>query len=330
MVHRLKGRLPLLCAALLLTGLVGQPAAPRPVGARGLEQPTAQRRVFFTTGAPDGRIGMATRPGPGSGANQETETGDDFILTSTTRLTEATFTGLLPAGTPLSSIQQVVVEIYRVFPKDSNTTRTPRVPTRTNSPSDVAFAERDSADESLHLSTSLLNPTFMVANSVDTGIHPAPNQTTGGEGPKTGEEVQFTAIFSKPFILPADHYFVVPQVRLSDGHFLWLSAAGPPQFTGDLQTWIRNEDLDPDWLRVGTDIVSGPSPPTFNAAFSLTGTPLLGDLNEDLVVNVLDLALFAQDFGKTGTGLRGDLNLDSVVNATDLAIFAQNFGLTGP
>jgi hypothetical protein len=32
--------------------------------------------------------------------------------------------------------------------------------------------------------------------------------------------------------------------------------------------------LDPDWLRVGADIV-GPTPatgPTFNAAFSLTGT----------------------------------------------------------
>ena len=29
--------------------------------------------------------------------------------------------------------------------------------------------------------------------------------------------------------------------------------------------------LDPDWLRVGTDIVGG-APPTFNAAFELAGT----------------------------------------------------------
>jgi len=29
--------------------------------------------------------------------------------------------------------------------------------------------------------------------------------------------------------------------------------------------------LEPDWLRVGTDIVGGAPAPTFNAAFSLTG-----------------------------------------------------------
>ena len=37
----------------------------------------------------------------------------------------------------------------------------------------------------------------------------------------------------------------------------------PPGVT-DLQSWIRNSDLDPDWLRIGTDIVGGT---TFNAAF---------------------------------------------------------------
>jgi len=35
-----------------------------------------------------------------------------------------------------------------------------------------------------------------------------------------------------------------------------------------LQSWIRNADLDPDWLRVGTDIVGSGA---FNAAFSLNG-----------------------------------------------------------
>ena len=29
--------------------------------------------------------------------------------------------------------------------------------------------------------------------------------------------------------------------------------------------------LAPDWLRVGTDIVGGTTPPQFNAAFSLSG-----------------------------------------------------------
>src|SRR5262249_44693013 len=39
----------------------------------------------------------------------------------------------------------------------------------------------------------------------------------------------------------------------------------------DLQAWIRNANLDPDWLRVGTDIVGGANPPTFNGAFTLNG-----------------------------------------------------------
>jgi hypothetical protein len=57
---------------------------------------------------------------------------------------------------------------------------------------------------------------------------------------------------------------------LSTGNFLWLSAAGPPLFTGDLQSWIRNENLKPDWSRIGTDIThEGP----FNASFSLVGVP---------------------------------------------------------
>lgn len=49
----------------------------------------------------------------------------------------------------------------------------------------------------------------------------------------------------------------------------------PLPFAGDLQAWIRNADLAPDWLRIGTDIIGpatlGATPPTFNMAFSLSG-----------------------------------------------------------
>src|SRR5262249_46362313 len=82
--------------------------------------------------------------------------------------------------------------------------------------------------------------------------------------------------FSPPIALPADHYFFRPEVELSSGDFLWLSAAKPIVAPGtpfanpadDKQSWIRNDELAPDWLRVGTDI-TGQAP--FNAAFSLTG-----------------------------------------------------------
>jgi hypothetical protein len=39
----------------------------------------------------------------------------------------------------------------------------------------------------------------------------------------------------------------------------------------DLQAWIRNEPLQPDWLRVGTDIIGGAA--AFNGTFSLIGVP---------------------------------------------------------
>jgi hypothetical protein len=40
-----------------------------------------------------------------------------------------------------------------------------------------------------------------------------------------------------------------------------------------LQQWVRNANLDPDWLRVGTDIVGGT---TFNGSFSLLGETFSG------------------------------------------------------
>ena len=120
-------------------------------------------------------------------------------------------------------------------------------------------------------------------NSVQPGgIHPKPNQTTLGDGPVTGEEVDFDVAFTSPFSLPPDHYFFVPQVEITTagGEFLWLSVPRPivspstpfPAGFTDLQSWTRDEFLDPDWLRVGTDIVGGNPAPTFNATFSLTGT----------------------------------------------------------
>ena len=244
--------------------------------------PSNADTLLFSTGSPDGKMAVATRPS--SPGKFEIEAGDDFILSSPTQINSATFTGLMPAN---SSVQDVVVEIYRVFPADSDVNRTSgpptfsttQVPTRVNSPSDVAFASRDSAANQLNFTTSALGP-FDVLNSVRPGgIHPIPGQTTGGNGPVNGEqEVTFSVVFTTPFVLPADHYFFVPQVQLDNGDFLWLSApkpitGGTGPFIGDLQAWTRDQMLDPDWLRVGGDIV-GPTPataPTFNLTFSLTG-----------------------------------------------------------
>lgn len=234
---------------------------------------TADASPFsFSTNGPDGKMATASRPE--TATQFEIESADDFVAPGSVRITSGTFTGLVPAG---ASVQNVVVEIYRVFPLDSTVPPSGTVPTRNNSPSDVAFDSRDFASHTLTFSTNVLDPSFTVLNSVTPGgIHPSPGQTTGGNGPQTGQEVEFDVSFTTPFLLPADHYFFVPQVELSDGTFLWLSAPKPIVAPGtpinpDLQSWTRDQFLDPDWLRVGMDIVGGATPPAFNAVFSLEG-----------------------------------------------------------
>jgi hypothetical protein len=253
--------------------------------------PAAADPFTFNTGNVTNLMATATRPE--SAGKFEIESADDFFLSpiNSASITNATFTGLLTGGATTANIGEVRIEIYRVFPNDSNVARTsgpptfstPQVPTRVNSPSDVEFADRDTSPPpgNLTFTTKDLG-SFTALNSVQPGgIHPIPGQTTGGNGSVTGEEVEFDVNFTQPFVLPPDHYFFVPQVQITtaSGEFLWLSGTRPlvpspfPGGVTDLQEWTRDAMLDPDWLRVGSDIV-GPTPatgPTFNAAFSLSG-----------------------------------------------------------
>ena len=258
--------------ALLLTAATLSPAAAGP--------------FVFNNGDVTNTMASASRPGS---TPFEIESADDFVLGTETNISSASFTGLLPTGTALSAIGQVRVEIYRVFPADFNVGRTsgaplfstPQVPTRVNSPADVALDDRDTATSSLTFSSTILSRSFTANNSLlPGGINAFPNQTTGGGGPFTGEEVRFDVSFTTPFDLAAGHYFFIPQVALSAGDFLWLSSVRPrvppaTPFAPDLQAWARDQNLDPDWLRIGTDIVgppvTGAQPPTFNLAFSLAG-----------------------------------------------------------
>jgi len=229
------------------------------------------------------------------GGQVEIESADDFILSNQTLISSATFTGLL-SGASTANVGNVVVEIYRVFPADSDVGRTsgpptfstPQVPTRVNSPADVELDSRSFIQSNLTVSTMVLNSNFTAANSVLNGINAKPNNLTLGEGSVTGQEVKFTVNFTTPFNLPAGHYFFVPQVQTFSGEFFWLSAPSS-QFPGDLQAWIRNEKLAPDWLRIGTDIVGGT---TFDMAFSLNG--------ESVVPLPAALPLFATGLGALG------------------------------
>ena len=228
--------------------------------------------TFFTTNGPDGLIATGSRPA--TIGKSEIETADDFVLGQSMSISGASFTGLLPAGAALSGVNRIEIEFYRVFPLDSTNPPSGNVSTRVNSPSDSEFQAFDSSTATLSFTTSILNANFTAANSVLNGINKSPNQLTGGEGPVSGQEVLFTITFATPFVLPAGHYFFRPEVGLTSGNFYWLSAPKPivapgTPFAPDLQTWIRNTNLSPDWSRIGTDI-TGQGP--FNAAFSLDGT----------------------------------------------------------
>ena len=257
----------------------------------------------FNTGIVTNAIATASRPE--TAGKFEIESADDFVTTGTqTSITSATFTGLLTGGATTANVGEVRVEIYRVFPNNSDVGRTsgpptfstPQVPTRVNSPSDVALLDRSTTSGTLTFTTSLLSPTFTALNSVQPGgIHPTPLQTTLGNGPITGQEVLFSVNFTTPIDLSPDHYFFIAQVEVNGGEFLWLSGTRPnPLFPAgftDLQSWTRDDTdpsighfgIDPDWLRIGMDIVGGVGgnpAPAFNAAFSLDGvvTPLPGAL----------------------------------------------------
>jgi hypothetical protein len=236
---------------------------------------------FFTTGNADGQLGALSQGE--RGGRVETETADDFILTETTVINGATITGMV-LDDSVADITNVEIEIYHRFPEDPNDTvpASGHVPSRTNSPSDheIDSATRDSAEGTLIFSYSSLNANFSVAQTVIDGIKASPNNRTLGEGSTSGEEVQITVTFAKPIVLPAGHYFFRPEVLVKSGDFLYLSAprpmVSPTPLTQDLQAWIRNAHLAPDWLRIGTDIIdaAGATAPTFNMTFSLDGNTI--------------------------------------------------------
>ena len=188
-------------------------------------------------------------------------------------LIRATIKGLLPADTDLAKIKDVEVwEVYHVFPLDS-APASGHVPSRTNSPSDVEIgtATRDASAGTLKFSATVESASFSVDHTVVNGIN---NVLTGASG-VAQEEVEITIMFTSPIILPAGNYFFRPEVLVTGGDFLYLSVPRPivppgNAFVGDRQAWIRNSNLSPDWLRIGTDIIADGD--TFNmASFSLNG-----------------------------------------------------------
>jgi hypothetical protein len=261
-----------------------RPASRRPRALRpqceeleGRYQPSV---FLFSTGLPDGKVATISEPPNAHNSQVEFESADDFVLNTETVIQHASFTGLLTGGATLDDVSNVFLTIYRVFPNDSDLTRMPQVPTRVNSPADNEIDNFDSAVGDIHFDSRLLRTSFTAQNSVSSVDKIAVNSR--GNGPATGEEVQFNVTFDAKLDLPAGHYFFVPKIGLTDtapagADFLWLSAPRPivppgtpfPAGVTDLQSWMRSTPgIAPDWLRIGQDIIGGT---TFNGSFSLSG-----------------------------------------------------------
>jgi hypothetical protein len=238
MKRTLKALQSLTAAALVVGMLVATPAW--------------AENFFFAAGAPDGKLGaLSRRPSPGK---LETETADDFVLAETTVITRATITGLIPLGSPLENIKDVEIELYHVFPLDSVFPPSGNVPSRANSPGDVEIdtATRAGASGTLKFSATVQNANFAVANTVVNGINKLPNVvTTHGEGAAMGEEVELTITFTNPIVLPPGDYFFRPEVLLTNGDFLYLSAPRP--FLRESRSWgiARPGSAIRTWRRIG-------------------------------------------------------------------------------
>ena len=57
---------------------------------------------------------------------------------------------------------------------------------------------------------------------------------------------------------------------------------------------------------------------------------LLGDINNDGIVDIRDYGVWRQQFGATDCGNPADLDGDCIVDIRDYGIWRQNFGQTGP
>jgi len=239
--------------------------------------PSRADLILWDTLTPSGALATTSQ----GNAAIPSETADDFFFLSSTapafRLDRITINGLF--SNPSAVITNVHVELYRVFPRDSNTTRTPVV-SRVNGPSDDDFAAFDSTQGSLSFTTRNLG-SFAVAQT----ITPGSATQFGAVGPGlTGNLREIDITLTSPIVLfPAasaipndpNHYFLAVTVDTSLGDYYWVAGQRPPAVfpgSGDLQSWIRTTPFEPDWKRVGEVInPAAPLASTFNSSFRLRG-----------------------------------------------------------
>lgn len=149
-------------------------------------------------------------------------------------------------------------------------------------------------------------------------------------------QTNFSLIFGQQYVLEFDAWsdqsgYIQAQLNQAAPPYFDYSGLGPSFLTPN-----------PTHFRYSFTM-SQPSDPSANLVFNLGTlgggiflanvslyTPLLGDLNLDSRVDLLDLDIFCGNWLKQQPGVPGDLDQSGAVNFTDFSIFAQSWGAPVP
>jgi hypothetical protein len=218
----------------------------------------AQAATLFTTGAPDGAVGVVSGgvlnfPGTVFSA------ADDFILFNESLISGGTFTGLITPPLRYTDIVDVSLSIYNVTASTA-TGQPVFVPDGLAAYANSTSGQLTYAQENSSANTA--ERTF-----------PRASQPV----PFFGFGTTFNFVLESPIVLPAGHYFVSPRVVVTSvpggppqpGLFYWLSAPWPvgTSATDYGAVLIGGGDAGPSFWVPVSNAAGGPE----NMSFSLRG-----------------------------------------------------------
>ena len=140
----------------------------------------------------------------------------------------------------------------------------------------------------------------------------------------SSEEASYHYQVDEDFILPRTAFTLI--LRSPDA---WEDAIGNFFFNYEVPPTVPSLTSDIAWLRAKPHVIGTRAEAWVSSGSATPGyhrQQLLGDVNGDGVVNILDLVLVASQFGQP-EDMRADLNGDRVVNIQDLVLVAN--GISG-
>ncbi|MEM9410378.1 MAG: dockerin type I repeat-containing protein [Planctomycetota bacterium] len=144
-------------------------------------------------------------------------------------------------------------------------------------------------------------------------------------------EIDFTtANEGLPITLPPGEYWMSISVRTPfwhpgdpSGSWAWLGSVGSPDQPQRVEMYRSTFDNVGIWEPIGGYFSGGEVGDTFAWTLTATDTVLLGDVNLDGEINLLDVAPFVELLANGGFQNEADLNQDGVLNLLDVASFVD-------